>query len=240
MSTTPHTLREKILERINRGDARMRPRIVFTLQILFVAVLCAVALALSIFLLAFIVFILRVGGHQSLLSFGPRGLEAFVFVFPWFWFFVDVVLVLLVVLLVRRFQFGYRRPALYITLAVFLFAGAAGLILDRGTSFNDDLLRSADNDTLPSPLGDLYETAHERAPSDRGIFRGMVTAIGTSTLTLSHDDFDRDHDDGTFLVIPQTGFDFSSVGVGDRLYVAGMLTHEAVEAYGISKIPEQR
>jgi len=235
---TPDTLRDKILTRIQRGELRMRPKSYFVLQAGVILALSVLVLLVSTFLANFISFTLRVGGHDSLLWFGPRGLASFLIVFPWGWLALDLALAVLAVLLVRRFRFGYRNPILSTAAALAIGALAIGIALDRGTPFNDDLLRSADNDALPSPLGEFYEMAHAGPPHDAGIFRGIVSAIGTSTITLVHDDFDHDRDDGAFVVIPPQGFDFNAVSVGDDLYIAGTPTPDGISAYGIRELPQ--
>jgi hypothetical protein len=198
----------------------MRPKFHFTFDAFLAALVALVILGVSIALVSFIFFSLRIAGHESLLGFGPRGILAFIFIFPWPLLLLDVLLVLFLETLLRRFKFGYRSPVLYLLIVLIAIAGAAGIAIDRTTHVNDDLLDRADHGGLPPPFGEVYEHVHAPVPRDHGIFRGVVQSISTSTFVMSHDDFDPDVD-GLYTVILPTQFPTSMLSQGDRVYVAG-------------------
>ena len=118
-----------------------------------------------------------------------------------------------------------------------MVAVVAGVAVERGTPLNAFLLDDADHDRLPAPIGSLYEDVHGGAPHDRGVFRGIVDTVSTTTFVMQHDDFDHDGDDGSFTVIIPTGFDASTLAPGERVYVAGTPTPEGIQAYGIQVLP---
>jgi len=230
-------LKDTVLARIRAGEVHMRPRIYFILEAAGLLILAALVVAITAFLVNYLVFALDVEGHGSLLTFGPRGIGTFLVVFPWGWLILDLVLIVLTTLLVRRFRFGYRRSFLYIAGALCVIAIIAGVVVERGTSLNAFLLDDADHDRLPAPIGSLYEDVHGGAPHDRGVFRGIVDTVSTTTFSMHHDDFDHDGDDGSFTVIVPAGFDVSTLTPGERVYVAGTPTPEGIDAYGIQVIP---
>lgn len=237
MTNEPDNLRDKVLSRIQAGKVHMRPKAFFVAQVALMIALCAVILGISVFIANYVSFMLRIGGHQALLSFGSRGLVTFLLVIPWEWLALDVLLIVFTAYLLRRFRWGYRHPAVYVAALLLLAALALGFFVDEATPFNEQLLRSADRDELPGPLHDLYEHAHAGPPHDLGIYRGIVSAVGTSTLTLTHDDFDHDEDDGSLIVIPPARTDVGAFQPGDRLYVAGSPVAPAtIQAYGIEKL----
>ena len=101
------------------------------------------------------------------------------------------------------------------------------------TPFHTILLDKADKNELPI-FGEMYENI--RMPhEDRGEFRGVVVAIATSTLTITHNDLDRDVDDGTRIITVPQGFDASPFHIGDRVYVAGNIVSDTITAYGLEK-----
>jgi hypothetical protein len=77
-------LQQELLEKIKSGKIAKRPRLYFVLQSLAIGALAFVTLALSIFVLSFIVFSVHESGEQFLLGFGSRGLLTFIALFPWY------------------------------------------------------------------------------------------------------------------------------------------------------------
>ena len=149
------TEKEHILAKIREKHISMRPKLHFTLQTILAFMVAGLVLLLSVAIANFILFGLRVNGHESLLSFGPRGLAAFFLVFPWPLLILDILFIFILEKLLRRFKFGYRSPVLYLLIALVAGALALGLAFDRGTSFNDSMLQHADRGELPSPFGDV-------------------------------------------------------------------------------------
>ena len=113
-------IKAKVLEKINRGDVHRRPRAYFVAQITVVIALLAVAFALSVFVLSFVIFSVRESGQQFLLGFGQRGIVTFFALFPWIAFVLDILLLVAIEWLSRYFKFGYRLPVAR-ALAGFLF-----------------------------------------------------------------------------------------------------------------------
>lgn len=240
MNTQDSSLKDKVLARIEQGEVRMHSRLYFIVQIVAIAVLSVFALAVSAFLINFILFAVYTGGHDSLLGFGTRGLFIFLLIFPWKWLAIDVVLLGLVAVLIRRFRFGYSRSLLFLSFGIIFIAVVLGITLERGTTINDDLLERADHDALPAPLGTFYQSVRAQPPHDEGVFRGIVTVVATTTFSMKHDDLDHDADDTTYVVIPPMGFDLGTISLGDHLYVAGTPTPEGIQAYGIQELESRK
>lgn len=211
-------LKDRVLERIREKRVSMRPRSYFTFENFLAGFVALVILVVSVAILNFIFFGLRVNGHESLLSFGPRGIAAFLLVFPWPLLALDVLLVLFLETLLRRYKFGYRSPTLYLLIGLLAVAITGGLAIDRATDVNDRLLNTADHGGLLPPFGELYERIRVPAPHDRGIFRGTITDVATSSITMRHDDLDRDTDETEYSVLLPAGFAASDLSVGERVY----------------------
>lgn len=231
---TEQNTKDAVLARIREKRILMRPKFLFTFDALLAGFVALVILAVSIALVGFIFFSLRVGGHESLLSFGPRGMATFLLVFPWPLLALDILLVLFLETLLRRFKFGYRSPVLYLLIVLIAIAGGAGLALDRATHVNDDLLDQADHGGLPPPFGEVYEHLHGPAPHDRGIFRGVVNGIGTSTFSMSGENFDNATDTVIYRVIVPPSTSIGDFNTGEYVYVAGDLEGTTtIRAFGI-------
>jgi hypothetical protein len=236
-TSNDQTGKENILAKIREKHVSMRPKLHFTLQTILTFVVATIVLVLSVAIANFILFGLRINGHESLLAFGPRGLFAFLLVFPWPLLALDILFIFILEKLLRRFKFGYRSPVLYLLIVLIAGALALGLALDRGTSFNDDLLRHADRGELPPPFGDVYEGVRVPAPHGKGIYRGVILEIATSSFQLMHDDRDHDVDDDVYTVILPSDAPVSSLMTGDRVYVAGDREGSVIHAFGVHMLP---
>lgn len=226
-------VQNEVLERIRSGRLQMKPRLFFVLTTVLVVSITLLIFFISVWLASFISFGLRLSGNESLLGFGTQGSLLFLTVFPWGLAILDLLLVTLLAWLLRRFRFGYRRPLLYLLVALVIGAAAMGLLFDRETDFHDERFEEAEAGELFGPLESLYESLHSIAPEEHGIFRGFVLQVGEDSFVLTHDDHDNDEDDGTWTVRPPRGFDMKTVRVGDRVYVAGEREEEEIEAYGV-------
>lgn len=231
----PKDTKESVLAAIRGQKIAMRSKLSFTFETFLAVFAAIVMLVVTVALVNFILFSLRVNGHESLLSFGGRGILTFLFVFPWPLLVLDILLAFFLEHLLRRFRFGYRSPVLYLLLGIVAIAICMGLLLDRGTPFNDALLNRADHGELPAPFGELYEHIRAPAPHAQGVFRGIVTSVGTSTFVMYYDDQD-DASSSEHTVIPPPGFDVSLLSPGDHVYVAGDEGDEVVHAFGIKAL----
>lgn len=231
--------KDTVLAHIREHKVSMRPKLYFVFEALLAGFVAVVILVISIALVNFILFGLRINGHEALLGFGSRGIASFFILFPWPLLILDVLLVLFLERLVRRFKFGYRSPILYLLVGLLALAVLGGALFDRATPFNDDLLQRADHGGLPPPLGDLYEHTRTPAPHDLGIYRGIVVDIGTSTLQVRHDDRDADIDDTIYTVMLPPGFTVGAFTTGERLYIAGDMKDGIVHAFGIRTLPQE-
>ncbi len=181
-------------------------------------------------------FSIHESGELLLLGFGEKGLRALTALFPWLTLLLAFGAILLLEWLLRYFKFGYRISMLRIFLTLTAIA-ITGSILINLTPLHARLLERADHDTLPV-IGAIYEEIHD-SHQQQGVFRGYVASTSAGSFTITHNDNDRDTDDGSWTIIPPVGFDIVSLSVGDRVYVAGKLQRDLVYAYGV-KISQDR
>ncbi len=194
-----------------------------------------VVLVLSVFIFNFILFSIRINSHDSLLGFGPAGLETFIYIFPWALFFIDVALVFALEALVRRFRFAYKIPVLYLLAALLLATLAMAFIIDRGTDVNDRLLHRADRNELPF-VGELLEHARRPMPGS-GVCLCTITAISGNTITVADT---RSGTTGMLTVIlpaDDPRATTTSLEVGDTVFIAGDESQGVIRAFGVRKVP---
>lgn len=228
-------IKDKVLERIKSGKAHMHPRAYFVAQIIVTAGVAVLALALSAFVLSFIIFSIHESGEQFLLGFGGRGVATFLMLFPWFSLIIDLAILFLLEWLLQGFKFGYRVSLLSVFFGVFILSALLAVVVDL-TPIHQMLLDSADKGDLPV-VGGLYESIRDSHDS-QGVFRGTITSLQGSEITITHNDGDHDADDGIrTVVLPQNA---PPLQVGDRVYVYGSGSGGQIQAYGVELLsPDQ-
>ena len=226
-------IKSRILADINSGKLEMRPKIYFTLKITALVLVVLAIVSISVFILNFILFSIRINSHEALLSFGPRGWEAFTHLFPWGLLIVDVLLIVLLITLVRHFKLGYKIPILHLLTVLIVLTVAAGVFLDRGTPFNDRMYERGGRG-LPNPIMKMYKHAHRPLPPGGGVCLCTILAIEGNTLTV------QDTRNGTTtltVVLPSDNkrATTTNLQVGDVVLIAGTEEGDTIQAFGVRK-----
>ena len=230
-----HGIKESVLEKIKKGDVRMRPKVYFALKIGLLALVALCTLAVSAFLFSYIVFSIHASGRGFLLGFGSRGFFAFFALFPWFSLVADIGLLFLFEWLLHHFKFGYHRPFIYLFLVAASAVVAAGMIMNAA-SFHHAVFLQNERAGVPV-IGPFYEHLR-RTPPGGNVFLGQVLSIEGNIFTVRADDHDKDTDDGIRTVEAPPGADVSLyLKPGDEVFVAGDNLGDRIRAYGITKAP---
>lgn len=232
---TEQEIQNKVLARIRGGTVHMHSRAYFVARVGAVAVLAVVALALSAFVLSFIIFSLSESGESFLLGFGKSGIVTFLTLFPWLTLGADIAILLVLQWLLQGFKFGYRVPLLGVFLAALVASGVLAALVGL-TPVHQTLLDRADRGELPV-VGSVYESIRE-SHADQGVFRGTVTSVQGNEIVISHDDQDDDEDDGTRTVILPENNE-TEFHEGDRAYIFGTDDGEVVEAEGAERFHDE-
>lgn len=233
------TLRDKIMGQIKTEHISMRPRLYFTLQLAAIAAVSVLVLLLSVFIFNFLLFSIRINSHEAFLSFGPRGIVAFLMFFPWGLLIFDAALIFLLEWLLRTFKFGYRFPLLYVLATLLAITVVTGFALDRGTGFNDRLIdREEGGRHLLPPFNMLYGQA--RRPPHDGICRCTILQINEGSLVVK----DNHRGATTTLQVLLPANDpratTTDLRVGDVVMVAGDREGDVIRAFGVHKEGEGR
>ncbi len=233
-NTQNNSFKQKILEKIETGEVKMRSKTFFFLRVSFLVVLAVMVFVLSVLLVSYILFSLKAAGHLYLLGFGFRGFYEFLLVFPWFVLIIDILLLVFFDWLVKRWKLGYHSPIIYLFSGSVVLIVLLGSIVDR-TSFHQSMMYRAENRNLP--MMSSFYNGLRKSHREYGIFRGFVTAIDMNTFTIKHSDYDIDSDDGLSRVVMPTNFDVRAIlQVGDQVFIAGDVVNGEIRAYGIRKL----
>ncbi len=234
MEHNPKNIKDTILGKIRSEQILMRPRLYFTLQVVGSIILALCVFFISIFIVNFILFSLRINGHDAYLGFGPRGVEAFLRFFPWELLVLDAALVVALQWMLRQFRVAYQMPVLYLIGGLIAFSVIAGVGLDRGTQFNDEMLNQADQHQL-GPFDEIYIHARRPPPIGEGFCHCIVTAISNNTITVQ----DSRSTTTLTVILPDDDDRATTTGlqVGDTVLVAGDRDGNTITAFGVRKVP---
>jgi hypothetical protein len=225
--------KNQVLEKIHRKEISMRPKIYFIAKVAVTIFLSALLFLGLIFTVSFVFFSIHESGEQFLLGFGNQGVQLFFELFPWAILVFSILMFFLLEWALRYFKFSYRLPILRIffyTLVVTIILGTLFTLTPVHTTF----LKKAEQGSLPA-IGGIYEAIHD-SHQDKGIVRGNIVSLGSSSMTISHNDSDKDEDDGTWDVILPAGFDASSLYIGEKVYIAGVINNGSIYAYGVHEL----
>lgn len=166
------------MREIKEGVISMNPRYFFVLKIIGVVFVSLAIVVVSIFLLNFIFFSVRM--YLNATPFHPVFKEfiRFILFFPWLILIFDIFLIFILRKLLQRFQFAYQMPLLYFILIVLTIVVAFGFLVEKKTRFNNMMLNRMEMRKVPPPLDYMYRRATRPFPRmerfmeirDRGIF----------------------------------------------------------------------
>jgi hypothetical protein len=225
----------KVLEKIRTHRVAMRSKAYFVLRALGIALLGLISLVLATIVLSFVFISLHRSGELFLLGFGAEGIRTFFLLFPWWLMLVVLLLMLLLEYLLRTYSSGYRFSILAVFGTLVGIAAILSLLLTI-TPFHEGLENQAMHGSLPF-LAPAYAGLHHPHP-EAGEYWGVITTVGTSTITIAHDDNDNSPDDGTSTVAIPPGTDVTQLHPGDRIYIGGHFSAGAIHAYGLHSFPK--
>ncbi len=181
-----------------------------------------------VFLLSFILFVDRANGLDWLWGFGFKGVILYLSLQPWILIIISLVLILVIEVAIRHLSFAWRRPLIYSAVGVIiLLASFAGLV--ARTNLHDVLFKNAAENRL-SIIGGLYRGFGLR--QFKNIYTGQVSQTSASGFVLIRPD-------NTQIQIKysnQTHFPNGPIKNDDEVFVAGRISGQTLEAYGVRKI----
>jgi hypothetical protein len=236
INTQNNNLKEQILNKIKSGEVAMRPKAYFVCKVFLLMFVSFLTFIVSVILVSYLLFSIRVGGGIFLLGFGTRGFYEFILIFPWILLLINILLLLILDSLLKRFKFGYNRPMLYlflVTLTAITFLAS----LINFTPFHKELMSRAEGQKLPM-VGGFYKGLRV-SHKGQGIFRGKVASTSVNSFTLERNEYDVGLEDMPIKVFVPPGMDMRDIlKVGDQVFIAGDLVNSEIRAYGITIVRE--
>jgi hypothetical protein len=223
---------DKIEEKIKSGQVKMRAKSYFIVKTIL-NILAGVLIGLAaIFLISFILFTLRINGIWLMPGLGFRGLMTFFISLPWILILVGLLFLLALEFFVKKYTFAYRKPVVYSVLALLLFVGLAGILVDK-TPLHNQWLQKADNHNLPF-AGKFYR-GYKQMPVEN-TYVGKIQNLGGQSFEL----VDKENQIFFIEVTDQTRiFRHQTLKAGDLVMVMGQLNDEQqIMALGIRKIEQ--
>lgn len=169
------SIKEDVLKAIHDGQVKMRPKWQFSTKatlMVFGMVLIAFTV---LFLVSFIVFVLRQTGVLFEPGFGFSNLGVFFMSLPWVMILLAAVFMLLLEMIIKKYPFAYARPFLYSSLAV-IFLGIIGGIIIGETPLHQRFFDEAENGQLPF-AGPIYQHYGEQP---QNVTVGTITQINSN------------------------------------------------------------
>lgn len=231
MSTTKnmHTTKDSVLTAIQSGKVTMRPKWYFFLQTVLMSLGLVLVVIIAVYSISLTVFALQRGGPWFGPSFGLNGWMVLFESLPWELFVIGGLFLFILEMLVRRYEFAYRQPILFVLGGVLIIVVCGGYMLSL-TPLHGWLFKRAQQNTLPL-AGPLYNR-YGNLPFQH-VYRGMVTRKengGFSMLSI--------HGENLFVVVNK---DTHFLGVvdadpGDTMFVFGDKEGTVIHAFGIEEV----
>lgn len=222
------SIRDKVLNKIETGDVKMKPKIYFILRTVLLITGTVVIFLFILYLISFIVFFMRISGVWFLPEFGFPGIRIFLYSLPWLLILISLILFVTLEIFAKRFTFVYRRPIIYSILIIITFVLLGSFVIGK-TRLHPNLFWQAQEGRLPI-AGKMYRDF--KMTKFQNVHRGIVSEI-------TNDGFRIEKPDGQVLTVilsPDTKFPFKKeIKEGDIMVVMGKQDNDIVRAYGVRK-----
>lgn len=173
-------LKNSILKKIQAGEVAMTPRWHFVLKTVLVVTGVVLTVLGLLYVLSFVLFVLRATGVLFVPYFGFHGVIAFLQSTPWLLVALALVFVVALELLVRQFAFAYKKPLLTVLGGIVLI-GILGTIAIAQTPLHTELESRAHMGRLPI-MGAVYREYGEQISHVAHV--GTISALDSDGFVL--------------------------------------------------------
>ncbi len=228
-----HNLREQVLARIQKGQAKMTPRWHFILKAALFLFGFMLIFLCALYLLSFTLFVLDKSQLWFVPQFGAHGLFVFLYSLPWLLIFIVLLLLLFLQIVARHYSFSYQRPFLYslFGIAVVVILGSS---LIQKFGFHEGVSEYSRLHKVPV-AGMVYERFE--FAEEKSVYPGIIIEIHDPNFSMKN----RRQETFEVEVTNETRFpDGKKFAVGDEVLVLGEREDDRIEAYGVRPIPHIR
>ncbi len=220
-----------VMSQIKKGNVKMRTRIHFVLVSTFWILALLIVFGVALFLVSFVVFVMRGNGIFELTHFGASGFSSVIITLPWLLLFGILLLVAVLELLAKHFAFVYRRPLVYSILGIIILIIIGGVLIGK-TQIHDRAFERASQSRL-SFAGPIYEH-YGKAKLDENIHIGVLM-VNDNELILET----REGDSYVLNISDQTRKP-PKLNSGMEVFVLGRLEKNTIEVKGIKPVNKER
>jgi hypothetical protein len=225
-----NSIKKNILEKIQKGEIKMRPRSYFILRFILLILAVCLSFILAIFFISFIRFILSINGASFLPSFGWQGTMAMLTAFPWPILLVSAIFLILSALLSKQFTFIYHRPAIFGIIGILLIFFIGSLILHQ-IRLHEQIFEFSSGKKMLF-INPMYNSYRRLPPASHSVIGEVASTTKTGFLIE-----DEDNQNFQIFVTPQTIFPSGQdIRENDTILVIGETQDSIINAMGIKKI----
>lgn len=179
------TIKDKILEKIKKGEVKMKPKIYFVLRAILFAGIFILFLIFAFFFLSFIHFYLISSGIWYLPKFGFEGFFVLLKSLPWFLIILALGLILILEILSRKFSFSFKKPVLFSLFGIILIVFLGSFLFIK-SNVHPRLLLEAKEGKIFSPISPMY--LKYGLPKFKEFQRGIIERVSTSSIFIKRGD----------------------------------------------------
>lgn len=224
MEHTPNDTAGTVIERIKQAGVSMKPRWHFVLHGALGLLGIALAAGVAVYLVSLFLFLIRLSGAGAAPMFGLHGTLLFLTTAPWFLILIALMCIVLIEMLVRTHAATYRKPALYVLLAIIGLITVSSVLVAQ-VGIHDRILRMDERGVV----GGWYREAG-MPPRGAGVHAGSVAALTDTGFALES----RRNERLIIRVSSSTQFvDGRPVVVNDAVVVIGNRVGDTVMAEGV-------
>jgi hypothetical protein len=234
MNNDTHDMRTSVMDAIQSGRVKMRPRWHFVFLSTLSALGILIGLLALVYATSLVLFLLRESGALFLPGFGGRGWWDLLRSLPFPTLLLILIFIIVLEVLARRYAFVYKKPLLTSALGIVVLIVLGGYLLAQ-TPLHAQLVHLARSGNLPSPAAELYLPPFMMRTDD--VYRGVIVSTSPGELVI----YDRGAGTTSVRLLPSTqlpqGADFT---VGDSVVVIGDKTATGtVDAFGVREVEQQ-
>jgi hypothetical protein len=234
MSNKKHnkSIKDTVLAQIKSGQASMKPRWHFVLKAVLTALGVFIVASALLYLVSFILFMLRQTGIFFVPSFGFKGVGVFLLSLPWFLILISIAFFVVLEILVKRYSFTYKKPLFYSLIGIIIFVTAGSLIVSQA-GVHKGLSKYAQERGLPV-AGRLYQGYDSKKIKD--IHIGTVDEVTDNGFTMTS----RRGETLIIVISDNTRFPTAtSSEKGDKVVVMGKRDADVIKADGIRQVNDE-
>lgn len=226
-----NTLKQAVMKTIEAGNISMHSKMHFIIRGILLVAGLVLLLAISLFLVSFVVFLLRSNGLLGITHFGFEGMGTFLFSLPWLILLVAVLVFITLELLASHFSFVYKRPLIYSILGGSIVVVFGGVLIAHST-IHEQMFRLNEMRPLPG-INFIYKQA---LFTPEGVFVGIISTSSNSFIELDT----RNGSSTRITVLERTRRPPTAFMAGDAVVVMTKKENGVISAIGIRPIEKER